>query len=325
MHAYNRNLAEAAKILGANSDSNMKQIATINMFEMSLTTMFLHDYELSAKSWQKCAELSQWSPTMYAYLTGCCFLELYRTLRTSDPEAAEKYKKMATDYIRKAPPLAGRQKVMSKELPFDMYITRKCAKWEERAKAWDVDLADATGVSPLVEMVYFWGGAKKENMEQLQKSLDAVEWERTTHPEKLENDLDETAIKALLEACMLRNMRKYDEARTILQDEILNHERYVPFSQSLDVINVRNRHEFKGHLKDDWTLPSANYEMACLAWSEKDLPNISPADHKAKVADCEQWLDKVQKWEQYVLDTRVSVKLTTSLITVKRHKSIMGW
>jgi uncharacterized protein (DUF885 family) len=78
-------------------------------------------------------------------------------------------------------------------------------------------------------------------------------------------------------------------------------------------------------LKDDWTLPSANYEMACLAWSEKDLPNISPAEHKAKVTDCEQWLDKVQKWEQYVLDTRVSVKLTTSLITVKRHKSIMGW
>jgi hypothetical protein len=235
MHAYNRNLAEAAKILGANSDSNMKQIATINMFEMSLTTMFLHDYELSAKSWQKCAELSQWSPTMYAYLTGCCFLELYRSLRTSDPEAAEKHKKMATDYIRKAPPLAGRQKVMSKELPFDMYITRKCAKWEERAKAWEVDLADVTGVSPLVEMVYFWGGAKKENMEQLQKSLDAVKWERTSHPEKLKNDLDETAIKALLEACMLRNMRKYDEARKILQDEILNHERYFPFSESSDL------------------------------------------------------------------------------------------
>jgi len=82
------------------------------------------------------------------------------------------------------------------------------------------------------------------------------------------------------------------------------------------------RHEFKGHLKDDWTCPSAHYEMACLAWSEKDLAG---ADHTAKVNDCHVWLEKTQKWgEQYILDSRMSVKITTSLITVKRHKKIMG-
>ncbi|TVY81995.1 Mitochondrial outer membrane protein iml2 [Lachnellula suecica] len=306
MQGYDRNLAGASKILAANSDSNMKQIATINMFELGLTTLFLHDYEFSAKSWEKCAELSQWSPTMYAYMTGCCFLELYRNLRASDPEAAAIHKKKSTDYIRKAPPLAGRQKVMAKELPFDLYITRKVAKWEERAKAWDVDLVDAIGVSPLTEMVYFWGGGKKENQEQLQKSLDAVQWARTSHPEKFEQDLDETAIKAVIEASMLRHMGKYEESRPILEKEVLNHDRT----------------EFRGHLKDDWMLPSAHYEMACLAWFQKDLPG---ADSKAAVLECEQWLEKTQKWDQYVLDTRVSVKLTTSLITVRRHKGIMGW
>jgi len=88
--------------------------------------------------------------------------------------------------------------------------------------------------------------------------------------------------------------------------------------------NARNRHEFKGHLKDDWMLPAAHYEMACLAWHEKDLPDTSAEEHKAKVQDCEEWLEKTQKWEQYVLDTRVSVKLTTSLLTVRRHKGIIG-
>jgi hypothetical protein len=34
MHAYDRNLAAAVKILSDNSDSNMKQIAVINMFEL---------------------------------------------------------------------------------------------------------------------------------------------------------------------------------------------------------------------------------------------------------------------------------------------------
>jgi len=63
--------------------------------------------------------------------------------------------------------------------------------------------------------------------------------------------------------------------------------------------------------------------MAALAWNEKDLEN---SDHRAKVEDCENWLKIVQHWgESYNLDTRMSFKITTSLITVKRHKGIMGF
>ena len=84
-----------------------------------------------------------------------------------------------------------------------------------------------------------------------------------------------------------------------------------------------HRHEFKGHLKDDWPNPSAHYEMAALTWNEKDLEGV---DAKAKVLECEQWLDKTKNWgDSYVLDTRMSFKITTSLITIKRHKTIMGY
>ena len=63
--------------------------------------------------------------------------------------------------------------------------------------------------------------------------------------------------------------------------------------------------------------------MAAIDWCEKDLPD---SDAKAKVLDCEQWLVKTQKWdESYVLDTRMSLKITTGLMTVKRHKGIMGY
>ena len=63
--------------------------------------------------------------------------------------------------------------------------------------------------------------------------------------------------------------------------------------------------------------------MAALTWNEKDLEG---ADHKSKVLDCEQWLVKTKNWgESYVLDTRMSFKITTSLLTLKRHKSIMGY
>jgi len=63
--------------------------------------------------------------------------------------------------------------------------------------------------------------------------------------------------------------------------------------------------------------------MAALAWTEKDLEG---ADHKIKVVECEEWLVKTQKWpEAYTLDTRMSFKITTSLITLKRHKKLMGF
>jgi hypothetical protein len=153
MLGYNRNLQESIKILTQNSDSNMKQIATIYMFEMSLTSMVIHDYELCADSWIKCADTSSWSPTLYAYMTGSAYLELYRDARNTDPEKAETYKKLAAEFIRKGPPLAGRQKVMNRELPFDVYIVRKVKKWEERAKFWGVDLVDAIGTSPLAEQI----------------------------------------------------------------------------------------------------------------------------------------------------------------------------
>jgi len=80
---------------------------------------------------------------------------------------------------------------------------------------------------------------------------------------------------------------------------------------------VLSRPEFKGHLRDDWTNPSAHYEMAVLAWFEKDLPG---ADTKAKVAECDEWLRKVSKWETYVLDTRIGLKITTAVDTIKMYR-----
>lgn len=52
-----------------------------------------------------------------------------------------------------------------------------------------------------------------------------------------------------------------------------------------------------------------------MAWIEKDLPD---ADHQVKLAECEEWLTKVAKWDAYVLDARIGLKVTTGLDTVKR-------
>lgn len=57
--------------------------------------------------------------------------------------------------------------------------------------------------------------------------------------------------------------------------------------------------------------------MAALAWQERDLPDV---DRVAKVREAEEWLHKVARWETYVLDARIGMKVTTGLDTVKRWK-----
>lgn len=57
--------------------------------------------------------------------------------------------------------------------------------------------------------------------------------------------------------------------------------------------------------------------MAVLAWLEKD---VDGADVKAKIAECDDWLQKAARWEGYVLDTRIGVKITTGVDTVKRYR-----
>ncbi|KAF5869891.1 putative mitochondrial outer membrane protein iml2 protein [Botrytis fragariae] len=321
MLSYNQDLKGALEILEENSKSKMKQIAMINTFEMALTTLFFHEYQKSATAWINCSEQSAWSPTLYHYMAGASYVELYRNTRVSDPTAAKIHKKKATEFLMKAPPLAGKQKVMAKQLPFDIYIVSKVGKWEQRAKTWNVDLIDAIGPSPFVEMIYFWNGVKKSGNVELQKCLDLLEETRMTCAEKCNEDEDDGAIHLLLRGCVMRNMGRYEEARKILTGGIVDSERHA-----------------RGALRDDWTLPSAYYELACCSWHEKDL---SPAGdtvsegkvsdgklieyRKEKVLDCEEKLLKLHSWPQtYVFEARMSFKISTSLLTVRRERGLSG-
>ena len=197
------------------------------------------------------------------------------------------------------------------------------SKWEERVKLWKVELVDAIGVSPLAEMIYFWGGPRKQDAALLEKTLEILKWERVSHAEKFENNLDEKAIHDIIAAAVLRNLGRLEEARDLLVGKILNHDRYFILLLNHDFKKLTLcRQEFKGHLKDDWTCPNAHYEMASVTWKEKD---VGGADEAAKVNECFQWLEKTQKWgEEYVLNSRMAVKVSTALNTVRRHKKIMG-
>ena len=232
MYAFKKNLEASCAILVDNWQSGMKQIAVINVFELSLTSQFYHDYELCARSWKQCSEMSNWSPCLYVYNTGITYVELYRRTRLTDPTKAKDYKKQATEYIRKAPPLAGKQRVMGKKLPFDSFVERKVAKWEARAKAWNVDLVDATGFSPFVESIFLWNGVKKQGKVELEKDTNSLDWKWTSHAEKFEKDLDEKAAWAVVSASVKRNMGDVEGAKALLEEHVFKHDKYVFLSPS---------------------------------------------------------------------------------------------
>ena len=61
--------------------------------------------------------------------------------------------------------------------------------------------------------------------EQLQKTLDVLQWERTSNLEKHKADFDETAVCALLRASLLRSLGRFEDSRAILKTELLAHEK----------------------------------------------------------------------------------------------------
>jgi hypothetical protein len=231
--ANTKRLDEAIKILVENSDSKMKQITALNTFELSLNSMFTMDWPLACKSFIACIELNEWSHTIYYYMAGCAELELYRDAQHKVPAeeaTARQHKQAAEKLFRKAPAVAGRKKFMARQMPFEVFVCRKMQKWEERATALGVDLADAIGVSPAMEMIYLWNGSKKMSPDLLERARRLLPWERcTATPEqvaKIQEEKDEVGTQAVAEASLLRCLRRVEEARARLEPT-LKTDKYV--------------------------------------------------------------------------------------------------
>ncbi|KAI0872218.1 breast cancer protein [Hypoxylon argillaceum] len=306
-----KDLTGALEIL-RNNKSKMKQVAALNNFEMSLDSTYVQDWAHARDDYLRCIELNEWSPSLYYYLAGSAELELYRNACLASPKDESQislHKKTAEELYRKAPTVAGKKRFMARPLPFEEFVVRKLKKWEERSSALGIDLADAVGISPIQEMVYLWNGLKKMNPAELQKSAADLSWDRLTCSgetrSKIQAETDETALQDLCHAAILRNLEKFDEARAKLQ-EVLTLDKSV----------------FKGSNKDDYILPSAHYEMAVLAWVEGQTE--TPAETKKKVDDCQSWLDKVARWDAYVLDGRIGMRVQTGMDTLRWYKREHG-
>lgn len=227
---------------------------------------------------------------------------------------------------------------MARQLPFDVFVSRKIAKWEARAKEWDVSLVDAIGVDPVEEMIFFWNGHSRMTDSQLEESLERLAWcESEANPTWSREGAEGQAIVDLLRAAVYRSLRKNGEAKELLKTKVLNHEKSL----------------FKSHLHDNWVLPAAHYEMAANLWTERPThralhgssglaqtstnaektdrsftepgnpgtSDVTEAERKL-VLDCKQHLETAAKWESYEMEARIGLKVTAGKEAVQNWEAM---
>lgn len=227
--AMQRNLSVAIEKLSTGAQSKMKQMTAINQFSLALFCMSAHDWAGMRKAFLSCEEVSTWSPVIYAYMAGIASVELYRdAVARGDAGEAQVEKKKAAQYLRKAVDTPTKRKFMARQLPLDTFALRKVQKLEARAKDLGIDLVDAVSVSPAAEMIYVWSGYQFMSPTENEKMEQTLAWSRLTAPtDKLKKmqEPEELAIRAVCMSTVYRSENRFDEARKILDENVLSHDK----------------------------------------------------------------------------------------------------
>lgn len=297
-----RDLPHSVRILQPDSGTSpLKQVEALRVFERSLAYMYMHEYQLCADSFIKCVDLNNWSHGLYYYIAACCYVEQYRMHKESDPSGADKYKRRTDELLKLVTANTGKKKFMARQLPLDTYVNRKIAKWTARSKSRNCDIIDAIGVSPLVEITYFWGGFGRMSPDHLQNSLKRLAWSEDfeLNPDWEKEPVDERAILNLLKATCLRNLGETKEAQSTLSDHVLCYE----------------NHQIKAcDHADNWPLPVAHFEHAVCIWQDAGGQD----GDLEKLQLCSNELSKIEAWESYELEARVGLKVTTARQTLRQ-------
>lgn len=302
MLAARGRLEEALELMDSlDRKIEMRQVEALLVFDRTMILIFLHQYERAAADLKTLVDINGWSPGLYTYCAGCCYLELYRMCEmgiiTDEKELKRKqyFRNKAKELILEAPQYSKGGKINGKQMPFDKFLIRKIAQFENAAQTFKVDIIDAIGTSPVHELAYFWNGYNRmpeDHLEIANKLLDYSISEHAKVPE-LQN---QSMIRNLLKSITLRRLGEISEGDELIDKKVLKY---------IVQIEEGNSYKFIRHTEDPWLYPTALYEKALFVWKEFGISGLD---------ESKEWLKKAQAYsEDYELSTRVSMKIKAAL------------
>lgn len=281
----------------------MKQVEALLVFDRVMILVFLHQYEKAAEDILKLLEINAWSPALYTYFSGSCYLELYRMCTmgviTDEKELARAdfFRAKAKELILKSQHIhtTGKQK---KQMPFDKFVLRKVNQFVEISKEKNVDIIDAIGVSPVHELTYFWNGYNRMPQEQLLIAQTMLDY-NISPLAKIPETQDQSMIRNFLHSIVLRRLGEVSKGQEIIDEAVLKN------IITLQSTSKKEMYKFIRRDEDPWLYPSALYEKALFIWKDQGIEGLD---------DSKDWLKKAQSYaDDYELSTRVSMKIKAAV------------
>ncbi|ANB15889.1 hypothetical protein AWJ20_3533 [Sugiyamaella lignohabitans] len=309
-------LVKAVAIMDDTSSGpiQMVQVEGLMLFDKTLMTCILHEYERSAEAFIRLIDLNTWSHAFYMYLAGACYVELYRdfVLNKKDATKAAHYKKRAKECIEKAPSMLGKRKFMAKAMPFDVFVLRKVNHWKAVSTAKNIDIIDAITTSPIHEVLYFYNGYNRMPNSQLEQTLQTLGYSGnpgTPYAAEAERNIVEetesdSLSRFLLTSVTLRALGRVKEGADLLTTHVIPFVCAPVSNRGLSSHGVPNKVQYHKHLSEPWSGPSAIYERAIFEWQLHGVPGAGAT---------REYLELAANWdEDYELSTRVAFKIKSA-------------
>ncbi|SCU89183.1 LAFA_0E16556g1_1 [Lachancea sp. 'fantastica'] len=279
------------------NEIEMRQVKALIVFDRAMILVHLHEFERAAKELLSLLNISEWSPALYTYFAGCCYLEKYRMceLKLLDDSRKDYYKERAASLIFSAPELAGKKKFMAKITPLERFMLRKVGQFKKSQAALNVfDPLDAIGVSPVHELMYFYNGYNRMTEKELVLSHKLLT--EYTNPMLETKDPDQELIRNLLTSLTLRRLGKVEEGCALLDNNVL---------PAIVSFEVPDKVKLIKKTEDPWAYPTALYERALFTWKLKRLDGMD---------ECKTWLARAQNYaDDYELSTRIGMMIKAAL------------
>lgn len=299
------------------TEIRMEQVEALLTFDRAMFYAFVHDYDQAARDFCRMLDISSWSPAVYLFMAGACYLEKWRMIKSdviqyaSEEEKEQKeefYADKAEHYLKLAPTYVAGHGVnaskkggiggSNKQMPFDKFVLRKTKQIETRQQQLKLKYIECVGTSLIHELVYFWNGYNRMPMKDVELLHRMLKYSAGPHA-KFEETMDESMTRNFFQSICYRKMGNLQAAIAQLEDEV--HSKYV----TLDVPGTPIK--FTKMSYSPYLYPTAMYERAISEWMtyyQTDLPRA--------VKESLAWLKKAETISDigdYELSNRTSMRI----------------